>query len=212
MVGADGECRSNLKHEASNNAVESPRSRKHRKARKAEEEDDREDRARELVQRDAEDKRRADRKEARNKKLGKKTVAPAPEVAPKWVFGETEYNGKMQCSSTPKKQQVEGPVADGIATLRNDPDTYEAVYFQDDMPEWPKDQQSYTLIFREAGSDIQILSQSSGGFNWVQACDQVRVMSGRVVGEYVGASADASRGLQRVGSISGGRGISCFLL
>ena len=144
--------------------------------------------------------------------LVKASVAPAPEVTPKWVFGETEYNGKMQCSSTPKKQQVEGPVADGIATLRNDPDTYEAVYFQDDMPEWPKDQQSYTLIFREAGSDIQILSQSSGGFNWVQACDQVRVMSGRVVGEYVGASAGASRGLQRVGSISGGRGISCFLL
>ena len=118
----------------------------------------------------------ADEKKRRKSISESPAPAPAPEVAPEWVLGETEYNGQMKCSFAPKKQEIEGPVADGIATLRNDPDKYEAVYFQDDMPEWPKDQQSYTLIFRKAGSDIQILSQPDGGFNWVQACDRVRVM------------------------------------
>ena len=115
--------------------------------------------------------------EADEKKRRKSiSESPAAEVAPKWVFGETEYNGQMQCSSTPKKQEIEGPVADGIATLRKDPDTYEAVYFQDDMPEWPKDQQSYSLVKRMAGCDTSVVSEPGGGFNWVQACDRVRVI------------------------------------
>ena len=124
------------------------------------------------------------------------------------MLGETEFNGKINFvrdADTPKKpesQEIEGPVADDIATLRNDPDTYEAVYFQDDMPKGPKDQQSYSLVKRLAGCDISVVSEPDGGFNWVQACDRVRVMllwwSGRVTVEYVGASAGAPRGLQRV--------------
>ena len=135
---------------------------------------------------------------------------------PEWVLGETEFNGGMRyvgdtkSATKPETQEIEGPVADGIATLRNDPDTYEAVYFQDDMPKWPKDQQSYSLVKRLAGCDTSVVSEPDGGFNWVQACDRVRVMllwwSGRVVVEYVGASAGASRGLQSFGSRStGGR-------
>ena len=135
---------------------------------------------------------------------------------PEWVLGETEFNGHIdfvgdtKSATKPETQEIEGPVADGIATLRNDPDTYEAVYFQDDMPKWPKDQQSYSLVKRLAGCKTSVVSEPDGGFNWVQACDRVRVMllwwSRRVVVEYVGASAGASRGLQSFGSRStGGR-------
>ena len=101
---------------------------------------------------------------------------------PEWVFGETEFNGGMRyvgdtkSAMKPETQEIEGPVADGIATLKNDPDTYEAVYFQDDMPKWPKDQQSYSLVKRMAGCKTSVVSEPGGGFNWVQACDRVRVI------------------------------------
>ena len=110
---------------------------------------------------------------------GFKELAPDPQ---EWVLGETEFNGHIDFvrdANTPNKpetQEIEGPVADGIATLRKDPDTYEAVYFQDDMPKWPKDQQSYSLVKRMAGCKTSVVSEPSGGFNWVQACDRVRVI------------------------------------
>ena len=121
--------------------------------------------------------------EADEKKRRKSiSESPAAEVAPKWVFGETEFKGSVRYvgdakgAKQPETQEIEGPVADGIATLRKDPDTYEAVYFQDDMPKWPKDQQSYSLVKRTAGCDTSVVSEPDGGFNWVQACDRVRVI------------------------------------
>jgi hypothetical protein len=65
-------------------------------------------------------------------------------------------------------QVVDGPIAAGLLRLRDD-HSIEAIYYQDDMPEWPDDQQQYTLVMRLAGSGVHVDKAPGGGFIWATA-------------------------------------------
>ena len=112
----------------------------------------------------------------------KSTTLAKPEKLPiNWVVGEAEFKGHVDSevkgarqNSKIESEQVNGKLTDGIALVCNDPDTYEAVYFQDDMPEWPEDEQSYTIIKRgEKGRTTSVQPTPGGGFTWIQAVAEV---------------------------------------
>ena len=63
---------------------------------------------------------------------------------------------------------MDGPIAAGLLRLRDD-HSIEAIYYQDDMPEWPDDQQQYTLVMRLAGSGVHVDEAPGGGFIWATA-------------------------------------------
>ena len=98
-----------------------------------------------------------------------------------WVVGEVEFKGHIDSevkgaltNSKIESEEVNGKLRDGIALVCNDPGTYEAVYFQDDMPEWPEDEQSYTIIKRgEKGRTTSVQPAPGGGFTWIQAVAEV---------------------------------------
>ena len=63
---------------------------------------------------------------------------------------------------------MDGPIAAGLLRLQDD-QSIEAIYYQDDMPEWPEDQQQYTLVMRLAGSGVHVDKAAGGGFIWATA-------------------------------------------
>ena len=65
---------------------------------------------------------------------------------------------------------MEGPITQGLLKLQNDP-TVEALYYQDDMPEWPQEEQEYTLVMQESHSGLRVKKVPAGGYTWVTARD-----------------------------------------
>ena len=121
-------------------------------------------------------------------------IEPEPTQA-EWVLGETEFTDTSSISFQEVQNgqpcfrtfdpEIKGPIAPGIATLRKDPETYEALFFRDECLNWTPNQQSYTLVKRMAGCEILVSPTPGGGFRWVQAVDRgrVKLWSGMVVGE-----------------------------
>ena len=65
--------------------------------------------------------------------------------------------------------QVEGPVRLAIEKLKAEPGVYRSIFYQYDMPEWPEDQQHYTMVLRDKSRDMILSSDDSGYWYHIRA-------------------------------------------
>merc|ERR1712166_1089967 len=82
----------------------------------------------------------------------------------KWKVTETSYNGTYRYGTAPVMEEVKGAIAQGRATLQAEPAKYQGMWFQTSMETWPVDQQVYTLVERNKGSEMLITANPGGGF------------------------------------------------
>ena len=92
----------------------------------------------------------------------------------KWLFSETEFNGRLVYVTRPSTEDVTGPIAVGVERLRMD-HSLQALYYQDDMLEWPPEEQIYSIIKRVEGSGVRVEQTTDGGFIWADCKYQVRL-------------------------------------
>lgn len=67
----------------------------------------------------------------------------------KWMFEEIIFSSSHYSLADGQKTEVEGPIEEGIATLKANPETYSAMYYQTSKLGWEEDQQDYQLVLRE---------------------------------------------------------------
>eukprot|EP00427_Karlodinium_veneficum_P054832 CAMPEP_0169425090 /NCGR_PEP_ID=MMETSP1017-20121227/68381_1 /TAXON_ID=342587 /ORGANISM="Karlodinium micrum, Strain CCMP2283" /LENGTH=577 /DNA_ID=CAMNT_0009534903 /DNA_START=198 /DNA_END=1928 /DNA_ORIENTATION=- len=88
----------------------------------------------------------------------------------KWNFTEVQYDGKYTFydGKQPEKKEVNGEIENGIKHLKENPGTFDGIYFQSNMKTFPKDQQKYTLVKR-TGSGFAVTPSKGGAFTWIPA-------------------------------------------
>lgn len=89
--------------------------------------------------------------------------------ASKWQFIETRYNGTYRFGTQPTMEEIAGPISEGIARVKNNPHEFQSVWFQTSMQTWPTNQQEYTLVHRNLGTEMLITQSANGGFTHLKA-------------------------------------------
>eukprot|EP00656_Telonema_subtile_P049254 TRINITY_DN6077_c0_g4_i6.p1 TRINITY_DN6077_c0_g4~~TRINITY_DN6077_c0_g4_i6.p1 ORF type:complete len:525 (-),score=118.49 TRINITY_DN6077_c0_g4_i6:156-1730(-) len=87
----------------------------------------------------------------------------------KWRFIETVYDGTYSYTRKPQFQEEQGTIEQGKAKLMSDPAAYQSVWFQTSMETWPEDQQKYTLVKREAKTNMLVTPAPDGQFTHLRA-------------------------------------------
>ena len=86
----------------------------------------------------------------------------------RWTFDSETGPGSFTYKKPPKINKVQGPISDGIAKVKKNPQLYLGVQFQTDMAKWPADQQRYDLVLRN-GSGYRFQSGPASNFTFLQA-------------------------------------------
>lgn len=86
----------------------------------------------------------------------------------KWSFPEVTFSGSYAyaASKQPQIEEVDGTIEEGKEKLESDKETYEGMFYQTNMVDWPEGQQKYSLV-RRTGSGFQPKGQ--GGFTFVRS-------------------------------------------
>mmetsp|Transcript_140674 Transcript_140674/g.262478 ORF Transcript_140674/g.262478 Transcript_140674/m.262478 type:complete len:713 (-) Transcript_140674:49-2187(-) len=86
----------------------------------------------------------------------------------KWVFPEAQTDGDYSYCSEPVLEKIQKPISNGLEDLKASPDLYDGLFYQNNMLEWPEDQQKYTLVKR-TGSGFKMQTVPGGRWTWVKA-------------------------------------------
>lgn len=108
-----------------------------------------------------------------------KDTSPFARADPqKWIFKEMLFSGSYSMTTLGQKDEIKGPIAEGIHKLKAEPSKYIAMWFQADMvnPQasqpWPVDQQSYVLLHREGTDGYKPAEAANGAFKCIMATYQ----------------------------------------